>query len=565
MRLLALLMALSAAVPGAARNKPKPPAPVPVKISGPAAAWVRGMTLRDKVAQLIMVQFYGDFPNVRSRSYREYVREIAELKVGGLIILNRVRAGVVQRAEPFTMAAFINRMQRLARVPLIVGGDFERGASMRLTGTAPFPHLMAFGAANDLALTRELGAVTAREARALGIQWVFAPVADVNNNPENPVIGERSFGERPDLVAAHVRAFIEGAHSDPKNPVLLCAKHFPGHGDTDVDTHLGLGTITADAARLDAVELAPFRAAIASGVDSVMTAHLAVPALEPEPVPATVSRNILTGLLREKLGFHGLIATDAMDMQGLAKLYAPGEAAVRALEAGADLLLLPVNPTAAVEAVVNAVHQGRLKEARINESLVRVLSAKVKLGLNKRRFVSTDALSEALDTPEDEELAATVSQRAISLVKNDGNAVPLAKDSNACWVTLTGSRLSAMGRDMLDDVRKRNPKSRIYPLDPQVDAAALDKIAAELASCDQVVLAAYVTLPGRYGAFVDKVLAQKPPVILVSFFNPYLLRTYPNVAAYMDTYSTSPPSELAAVRALFGEAPATAVPPVTVR
>src|SRR5690348_4981105 len=241
-------------------------------------------------------------------------------------------------------------MQQLTRVPLLVGGDFERGASMRIDGTTVFPHAMAFGAAGDPALTRYEGEVTAREARAIGVHWIYYPVADVNNNPDNPIINIRSFGENPADVATHVRAFIEGAHSDRKNYVLTTAKHFPGHGDTAVDTHVGLATIPADRERLEHLELVPFRAAIEAGVDAIMTAHIAVPAISPPDLPATLSPAILTKLLRQEMGFKGLVVTDALEMGGIAKGYNSGEAAVRALEAGADTLLMPADPEAAVKA-----------------------------------------------------------------------------------------------------------------------------------------------------------------------------------------------------------------------
>ena len=199
------------------------------------------MTVAEKAAQLVIVPVYGDNPHPRSKQWREIRSAVVDLKVGGLILLNRVKNGVVQKAEPYQAAAFFNRVQKLAKTPLLIGGDFERGASMRLNGMPQYPHLMAYGAANDLAATRALGKATAREARALGVHWVYAPVADVNNNPENPIINIRSFGEDPKLVSAHVAAYIQGIHSDPAYPVLATVKHFPGHGDTATDTHIGLG------------------------------------------------------------------------------------------------------------------------------------------------------------------------------------------------------------------------------------------------------------------------------------------------------------------------------------
>ena len=207
---------------------------------------------------------------------------------------------------------------------MFVAADFERGASMRVNSTTAWPYSMAFGAAQDLAAVTEEGADTARDARAMGVNWLFAPVADVNNNPDNPIINIRSFGENPEQVASFVEAYINGAHSDRKNPVLVTAKHFPGHGDTTEDSHLALPRLDADHDRIEAVELTPFRSAIAAGVDAVMTAHLNVPALEPDNLPATVSSKIITGVLRDELGFHGLVVTDAMDMQGLSVMFDSG-------------------------------------------------------------------------------------------------------------------------------------------------------------------------------------------------------------------------------------------------
>ena len=251
----------------------------------------------------------------------------------------------------------LNRLQRMSRLPLLVGADFERGASMRVNGTTPWPYNMAFAAAKDLEGVTFEGAETARDARAMGVNWLFAPVADVNNNPDNPIINIRSFGENPKEVSSFVEAYIKGAHSDVHSPVLVTAKHFPGHGDTAQDSHLGLARLDADRERIEAVEFEPFRAAIAAGVDAIMTAHLAVPALEPENEPATVSEKILTGVLRDELKFHGIVVTDAMDMQGLAAMFDTGEASVRAIQAGSDVLLMPRRAEDAINGVVAAVRR----------------------------------------------------------------------------------------------------------------------------------------------------------------------------------------------------------------
>jgi beta-N-acetylhexosaminidase len=547
-------------------------APAP-RGSSKARAWLRTLTLEQKAAQLVLVPFYGEDLNSRSVPYREYASLVRDLRVGGLIILNRVHIGMVEKAEPHAMASFVNRMQRQARIPLLVGADFERGASMRLTATAPFPHAMAFGAAGDLALTRALGRATAREARAVGAQWVYAPDADVNNNPDNPIINIRSFGEDPQAVAAQVRAFIEGAHSDPRFPVLVTAKHFPGHGDTATDSHLGLGVVTAAREHLDQVELVPFRAAIGAGVDSIMTAHLAVPALEPQQIPATVSPAILATLLRVELGFRGLITTDAMDMKGLTAMFDAGEAAVRAIEAGADVLLVPADPRAAVKAVAAGVRSHRISARRLDESVLRVLDAKVRMGLARRRTVSLEALPDLLDTPEDQELAATVARKALTLVKNDHHLLPLAQPASACYFILAGSRFSMTGQDLAVLLRRRTGSSLVTVLDPDRTPEELDSLAGRAPQCSAVVVASYVVssayrgsvaLPGNYPGFLDKLLAQDKPVAFVSFGNPYLLRSFPKVGAYLAAFSTVAPSEAAVVDALLGKAAITGKLPVTI-
>ncbi|OHE79919.1 MAG: hypothetical protein A2107_04335 [Verrucomicrobia bacterium GWF2_62_7] len=552
-----VLSGVCAAAPKLAAETPKAH-----PTASPARQWLRSLTLREKAAQLVIVPFYGDDLNSRTKAYAEYKRLVANVKIGGLILLNRVRLGAVEKARSHDVATFLNRMQRLAELPLLVGGDFERGASMRLLDTTEFPHAMAFGAAADLALTRAWGAATAREARALGVHWVYAPVADVNNNPDNPIINIRSFGEDPAMVSKHVQAFIEGAHSDPASRVLVTAKHFPGHGDTATDSHIGLGVVDASRERLERVELAPFRAAIAAGVDSVMTAHLAVPALETAKIPATTSPAILTGLLRGELGFKGIVSTDAMDMQGLTKLFPPGEAAVRSLLAGADLLLIPADPDKAIQGVVEAVNSGRISRARLDESVLRILEAKVRLGIQQSRYRDVEKLADNLNTPEDQALAANAARAALTLVRNEGGLLPVRKPAGACLYLLSGSRFSTQGRDLAAEIRRRVPGARVQLLDPDLPAAELSSAAQAASACEAAVVASWVTasayrgnvaLAGGYPAFMEKLSATSTPVAFVSFGNPYLLRAFPWVKAYLAAFSTTAPSEAAALDALLGQ------------
>ena len=520
------------------------------------------MTLRDEVAQLIFIPFQGAPPNSRSREYRSFARLIRETKVGGLILTNASNGRVIRKAEPYALAAFLNRAQRMAGVPLMVGSDFERGASMRVEGTTVFPHAMAFGAAGDPAFSRFEGEVTAREARALGVHWVYFPVADVNNNPDNPILNIRSFGEDPGEVAAHVKAFIEGAHSDKRNFVLTTAKHFPGHGDTAVDSHISLAANNAGRERLERLELVPFRAAIDAGVDSIMTAHIAVPALAPPDVPATLSPAILTGLLRDELGFKGLVVTDALDMGGITKGFGGAEAAVRALEAGADVLLMPVDPEAALKAVVAAVGSGRLTRRRIQESVVAILSAKERLGLDRKRLVDLEAIGDIVDSPEASERAQQIAARAVTLVRNDGNLIPLATPERACFVVMVENRYSSDGQVFTQEVRRRAPGAAVAFLDSSMPRDALEDALRGLPACQTYAVAAFATVAAYRGSVglagdlphaLETLIASGQPVALVALGNPYLLRTFPGVAAYLATFSNVPPSEVAAVEALFGE------------
>ncbi len=514
---------------------------------------IAAMTLAEKVAQLVIVPFYGEAPNSRSREYTRFVRLVRDTGVGGMVLLNRVPKGVVRRAEPYALAAFTNRMQKLAKIPLIVAGDFERGPSMRVDGATPFPHAMAFGATGDTSASRYMGEVSAREARALGVHWLLVPVADVNNNPDNPVINIRSFGEDPAGVSAHVKAFLEGANGSAKWPVLTTVKHFPGHGDTAVDTHVSLASASGDRARLDSVELAPFKVAIANGVDAVMTAHIAVPSLDAPDVPATLSAAILTTLLRGELGFKGLVVTDALEMGGIAGGFKSGEAAVRAIEAGADILLMPTDPLAAINAVVAAAGQGRITRARIEQSLEKILAAKEELGLNRQRLVDLEAVGDALGDPEALDRAQAISDLSVTLVRNEDNMLPLPSHG-VCFAVLQENARSPIGQTVLDELRKRAPRAITVTVGADT-ARDASETPVRFAGCARVVVFSFSTS----GALSDPLrrfvaaLADAKPVILASIGSPYLLRVFPGVKAYLTTCSNVQPAEISAIRALYGE------------
>jgi beta-N-acetylhexosaminidase len=570
-RSLIILLALALAL--AAATTRKLPPPKPTHQSAFVRRWVKALTLREKVAQLIYIPFHGAAPNTRSREYRQFMKLVRETRVGGMVLVNWNNGRLTQKAQPYALGAFLNRMQKLSRVPLLVAGDFERGASMRVDGTTVFPQAMAFGAAGDPALARFEGQVTAREARAVGVQWLFFPVADVNNNPDNPIINIRSYGEDPKQVSAMVTAFIEGTRADPHYHVLTTAKHFPGHGDTSVDTHLNLAVIGATRERLQNVELPPFLAAIHAGVDAIMTAHIAVPALAPADVPATLSPAILTGLLRGEMGFKGIVVTDALEMGGIAQGYSSGEASVLALEAGADALVMPPDPEAAVKAILAAIQSGRLTRARIDDSVARLLAAKERMGLDRRATVDLEAIGDEIDMPEDQERAQEIASRAVTLVKNDGNLLPLRAPAKTCFLTLAESHYSNEGFEFAQEVRRREKNATVIQLDASLAGASLDAAVEKTAACESVAVAAFasvaayrgdVVLGGDFPRMLDALFATGKPVALIALGNPYLVRSFPKAAALLLTFSTVPPSETAAVQALFGESAIRGRLPVTI-
>ena len=570
---IALGLALALVSASGAATRPKPSRKITDKTNPSVRQWTRSMTLRDKAAQLVIVPVYGELTNTRSAEYRKYQHLIRDLHVGGVIVTGHSLAGGIRNAEPYAMAALLNRLQKLARTPLFVAADFERGASMRVNSTTAWPYSMAFTAAQDLDAVTEEGADTARDARAMGVNWLFAPVADVNNNPDNPIINIRSFGENPEQVAAYVEAYINGAHSDRKYPVLVTANHFPGHGDTTEDSHIQLPRLDVDHDRIEAVELTPFRKAIEAGVDAVMTAHLSVPALDPDGLPATVSPKIVTGLLRDELGFHGLVVTDAMDMQGLAAMFDSGEASVRAMEAGADVLLMPKHPEEAIRAIVAAVQKGRISKRRLDDSVNRVLAAKLRLGLRAKKLVDLEAIADVVDSPEAADRAQEVADRAVTLVKDSRDSLPIRHPENICVVAMTEGRRSQQGIKLIDEIKKRAAAVSTTVVDSTMSKTDLDQVSEKMSSCSQIVAAAYVTvaayrgnvaLAGGYPDFLNGLIDGKAPVMLVSLGNPYLIRAFPKASAYLTTYSSTPTSETAVAKALFGEIAISGRLPVTI-
>ncbi|HSB60935.1 MAG TPA: glycoside hydrolase family 3 N-terminal domain-containing protein, partial [Vicinamibacteria bacterium] len=427
-------------------------------------------------------------------------------------------------------------------------------------GSADLPWAMAIGATRSTDAARFAGEVTAREARALGVQWIFAPVADVNNNPANPVINIRSFGEDPELVGRLVAAFVGGAR---EGGLLTTAKHFPGHGDTSVDSHLQLARVGADRARLDAVELLPFRRAVAAGVDWVMMGHISAPALDPSEAPATLSEPIAE-TLRGQLGFRGLVVTDGMDMAGVRPAWT-GEAAVKAVLAGADLILLPPEPEVAVQSLLRAVKEGQLAAERIDASVLRILETKERLGLHRDRLVDADAASKSLARPEDLERAAEIARGSITVVRNEGGVLPLRAEDRLGLLHLV---LSSDVRNTLiqgipeDELAARRVPAETVSLGPEVSEETAAALVAKARGATHVVASCFVRVAGSKGTadispsharLLRALAATGRPLIALAFGSPYLLRQFPEAPVYVAAYGAAESSQRAAMAALFGE------------
>src|SRR5271169_5515652 len=396
-----LLLALVLVCPALAKDKYQPAAPVHLDRDGEkwAEKTLRKLSPEEKVGQLFMIWVRAEFLNVANPEYLQLRAEMQKYHVGSFAMTVHWDPPFLYRNQPFEAAELLNRLQQDSKLPLLVAADFERGVTMRLHGGTEFPHAMAFGAAGKLEYAEAFGRITAQEARAIGVHWNFFPDADVNSNPANPIINTRSFGEDPEQVGDLVTAYIKGAH---EAGMLTTVKHFPGHGDTATDSHLGVASVNVDRAHLDSIELPPFRQAIAAGVDSVMVAHVTVPALDPDPNHvATISPAIVSDLLEKQLGFRGLIVTDALDMAGLTHLFADdiGRAAGEAFKAGNDLLIIPADLPASYESMLKAVRSGEISKARLDHSVLKVLKLKGALGLQDARTVDVKAIANLVGKP----------------------------------------------------------------------------------------------------------------------------------------------------------------------
>jgi beta-N-acetylhexosaminidase len=543
----------------------------PARNELPELTWAErtlvGMSLREKVGQMIMPVVLGDYTPEGSAGHDRIVDLIENLAIGGLI---------VSVGSPTDVAVKLNDFQRHSRLPLLIAADLETGAGFRLRGAVhsptnialggatDFPSLMALGATGSAALAYEMGRITAVEARAIGIHVPFAPVLDVNSNPDNPIINVRSFGEDPERVAELGAAFVRGIED---HGALATGKHFPGHGDTETDSHLGLPVIRSPRARLDAIDLVPFQRAVDAGMGGIMTAHIAIPALSgDDSTPATLSPRVMTDLLRNQMRFEGLLFTDAMDMAAIDRGFPRGEASVKAIEAGADVILMPPDVRAASDAILSAVTSGRLPEARIDESVMRILEAKDRLRLVPSARVSVDEVFQTVGIPAHVSVAEEVARRSITLLKNEGGVLPLRGEAGSNVVSVTYRRPTDVlaGRFFNARLRTTYPRLTSQDVDVSTPPETYAALLRRATSADLVVVSVYVTALSYSGtvavseaaaSFIESLARDGIPHVVVSFGNPYLLREFPDARSYLLAWSGSEVSQRAAAGALVGETP----------
>jgi len=578
-------LALVLCLPALAKDKNQPAGPVRHGSSGDkwAEKTLRKLSVEEKVGQLFMIWCRASFLNVESPEYLDLRMAMRKYRVGSFAMTVHVDGPFLLRSEPYEAAELLNRLQKDSKLPLLFAADFERGVATRLMGSTNFPHAMAFGADGKLEDAEAFGRITAQEARAVGVHWNFFPDADVNSNPANPIINTRSFGEDPKQVGDLVSAYIKGAH---EGGMLTTVKHFPGHGDTATDSHLGVASVNVDRAHLDSIELPPFKQAIGAGVDSVMVAHVTVPALDSDPNHvATISTNVVSDLLEKQMGFKGIIVTDALDMAGLTHLFANdiGRAAVEAFKAGNDLLIIPADLPASYEAMVRAVSSGEISRERLDRSVLKILKTKAALGLHESRTVDPKAIGSTVGKPQDLAFGQQVADSAITLVRENGKMLPLKSKgttnaglpymtreethNDVVAVLFSDDVRTESGRAFGREFRARIPDSRVIYVDPRIASGMSEEVLKAVDVAQTVVAAVYViptagkvgnsvAMADATGALLQQVLdraGQKTAVVAMG--NPYLASDFPKIENYMCTFSNAAVSEVAAVKALFGEIP----------
>jgi beta-N-acetylhexosaminidase len=609
---IGLALALLSLIGSSDVTRDKPRAPATHRLQRDDQKWAENtlatLSLEEKVGQLFMIRLRVGLPGAGNPEYVRLSDSIRRYHIGSLAMSAPPGRRFPRSDQRYETVVLLNRLQTESKLPLLVAGDFEQGVlPARLFGTTVFPHAMAFGAAGKAAYAEEFGRITAQESRAIGVHWNLFPVADVNSNPANPIIGTRAFGANPEQVGTLVAAYIRGARA---SGMLTTAKHFPGHGNTGTDSHLGVARVDERREILRTVDLPPFRKAIEAGVDAVMTAHIRVPALDPDPnLVATTSPTIVTKLLKNDLGFKGIVVTDGLDMAGLTRLYAGngGRAAVDAFKAGNDVLTMPADLDASYRAILNAVRSGEISRQRLDASVLKILQAKASVGLQTTRLVDVAAIPGLVGSPANVATGQRISDASITLVRDNRKLLPLRpgpsvnpsgknvdvvlhqrergskdKDRDGALVIMICDNVRAEDGHVLErEIRTRMPEARVVYVDPRVAPRRTKGVLEAVDQARAVVVAVYIvpsaarsrklgrggkhpaSLPDSTSTLLDKILdraSQKTAVLAMG--NPYLTDDFPAIQNYICTFSNVTVSEISVARALFGEIPMSGHMPV---
>lgn len=544
------------------------------------------MSIDEKIGQLVHIGINAGFLNQESPEYKNLSRQITENHVGGIVIFV---GGVYETVH------LVNRMQAQAKIPLLISADFETGAGMRFYETLNFPWNMAIAATGNADFARREGEIVANESRALGVQQVFAPVVDVNNNADNPVINVRAYSENPEEVARFGTAFMEGLQS---RNVLATAKHFPGHGDTNVDSHRGLPVINLSREQLEKNELLPFRKLIGAGVGSIMVSHISMPQIDNTAVellklppkstyadssvitegttmPATLSSNVIQNILEKDMNFDGLIVTDAMDMNGLTLYFEPEEAAVRAILAGNDVLLKPTDADVTIRGIREAVKTGRITEERINRSVRKQLAWKYQLGLTKQKITPIEAVDTIVSGSQARQLSTEIANAAITLVKDENKMLPLQKNKKIALLCITnGEDRGGVGSTLMSALRGMNFEVERIIIEERSTEKDVREAINKAGKAEVVIAGLFgrvrsgakssVGLPDAGVNVLREVLKRNPNTINISFGNPYLLKNFPEMKNYLVAYGDMTSLQQAAARAITGAIDIQGVLPITI-
>ncbi len=511
-------------------------------------SFMSDLTLKQKCAQLVMPAIYRGALNSPSKEYSKILELVQDYGVGGVVLF---------QGSSLDQKNMIWRLQSLSRIPLLVAGDYENGLGMRIDDAVSFPHSMAIGATNNPDFAYEIGKATAIEGRKIGINFNLAPVADVNNNPLNPIINIRAFSQDKKIVSSFVNAFVKGSD---EGKMLTSIKHFPGHGNTIIDSHDDIPKISGSKEYLLQNELYPFIKSIDNNVKSIMIGHLEVNSLDSNgKVPASLSYPIITELLKEELGFEGLIITDAVDMRAITKYYSQEEAAVKAVLAGNDIILAPLKPKEAIEAVYNAVLDGVIEESRINESVKKIFFAKYWLGLFED--ISSGG---KIDSENQKLLAQKIADESITLLKNDDNIFPLNLDDykKISAISLTDGIGGLITEYFIDLLKEKRYDISSFKITRSSKKRDYDRVKENAIKNDLIIVASFIRVRPNAGPigisqtnqeFVQSLINSGKKVILISFNNPYLISRFPDVRTYINTYSNTTFSQVAALKAILGE------------